>query len=69
MGEQAPLRLKEICAIRIRRQLAETTQELAVFGLTVESKLRWSHLLMRRVIDALHGERVAARAIVLQEKT
>jgi len=31
VGQKAPLRLKEIWAIRIRLQLAERTRELALF--------------------------------------
>lgn len=33
VGQKAPLRLKEIWAIRIRLQLAERTRELALFNL------------------------------------
>jgi len=40
VGQKAPLRLKEIWAIRIRLQLAERTRELALFNLAVDSKLR-----------------------------
>jgi len=38
VGQKAPLRLKEIWAIRIRLQLAERTRELALFNLAVDSK-------------------------------
>ena len=37
VGQKAPLRLKEIWAIRIRLQLAERTRELALFNLAVDS--------------------------------
>ena len=40
VGQKAPLRLKDIWAIRIRLQLAERTRELALFNLAVDSKLR-----------------------------
>ena len=40
VGQKAPLRLKEICAIRIRLQLGARTRELALFNLAVDSKLR-----------------------------
>ena len=40
VGQKAPLRLKEIWAIRIRLQLATRTRELALFNLAVDSKLR-----------------------------
>lgn len=45
VGQKAPLRLKEIWAIRIRLQLGNRTRELALFNLGVDSKLRraiWS---------------------------
>lgn len=46
VGQKAPLRLKEIWAIRIRLQLAERTRELALFNLVVDSKLRSCDLLI-----------------------
>lgn len=69
VGQKAPLRLKEIWAIRIRLQLAERVKELALFNLAVDSKLRSCDLIKLRVRDVVHGERVAARAIVMQQKT
>jgi hypothetical protein len=49
VGQKAPLRLKEIWAIRIRLQLARNTRELALFNLAVDSKLRSCDLLKLRV--------------------
>jgi integrase len=69
VGQKAPLRLKDIWAIRIRLQLAERTRELALFNLAVDSKLRSCDLVSLRVRDITHGERIAARAIVMQQKT
>jgi integrase len=69
VGQKARLRLKEIWAIRIRLQLAERTRELALFNLAVDSKLRSCDLVKLRVRDVIHGDRVAARAIVMQQKT
>jgi integrase len=69
VGQKAPLRLKEIWAIRIRLQLAERTRELALFNLAVDSKLRSCDLVKLRVRDVTHGESVAARTIVMQQKT
>jgi hypothetical protein len=56
--QKAPLRLKEIWAIRIRLQLAERTRELAFFNLAVDSKLRSCDLVTLRVRDITHGERI-----------
>ncbi len=66
---KTPLRLKEIWAIRIRLQLAERTRELALFNLTLDSKLRSCDLVKLRVCDISPGEHIAARAIVMQQKT
>jgi integrase len=69
VGQKAPLRLKEIWAIRIRLQLEERIRELAMFNLAIDSKLRSCDLVKLRVRDITHGDRVAARAIIMQQKT
>jgi len=69
VGQKAPLRLREIWAIRIRLQLAARTRELALFNLAVDSKLRSCDLVRLRVRDITHGNQVANRAIVMQQKT
>lgn len=38
IGQEAPLKLKEIWAIRIRLQLAQRTRDLALFNLAIDSK-------------------------------
>ena len=69
VGQKAPLKLKEIWAIRVRLQVFRRTRELALFNLGIDSKLRACDLLKLRVRDISHGERIAARAIVVQQKT
>ena len=69
VGQKAPLKLKEIWAIRVRLQVFCRTRELALFDLGIDSKLRACDLLKLKVRDVRHGERVAARAIVVQQKT
>jgi site-specific recombinase XerC len=69
VGQKAPFKLKEIWAIRVRLQIFCRTRELALFDLGIDSKLRACDLLKLKVRDVCHGERVAARAIVLQQKT
>ncbi|MDH4607621.1 tyrosine-type recombinase/integrase [Pseudomonas sp. BN102] len=61
VGQKAPLRLRDIWAIRVRLQLAEKTRDLAHFNLSIDSKLR--------VRDVAHGEHASSRAIVMQQKT
>ena len=50
-------------------QLPERTRELALFNLAVDSKLRSCDLVRLRVKDVAHGDQVANRAIVMQQKT
>src|SRR4051794_13201392 len=69
IGQKAPLKLKEIWAIRIRLQLARRTRDLALFNLGIDSKLRGCDLVGLRVCDVGQGGRVASRAIVMQRKT
>ena len=69
VGQKSPLKFKEIWAIRIRLQMADRTRELALFDLAIDSKLRACDLVQLRVRDVALGERIAARAIVMQQKT
>ncbi len=69
VGQKSPFKLKDIWAIRVRLQLAHRTWELALLNLALDSKLRGCDLVRLRVLDVCHEERVANRAIVLQQKT
>ena len=69
IGQKAPLKFKEIWAIRVRLQVFRRTRELALFNLGIDSKLRACDLLKLKIRDVYHGERIAARAIVVQQKT
>ena len=69
VGQKAPFKLKEIWAIRVRLQLAVRRRELALFNLAIDSKLRACDLVKLRVRDVCHGQTVASRTIVLQQKT
>ena len=64
VGQKTPLRLRDIGAIRVRLQIAEGTQDLAI-----DSKLRACDLTKLRVRDVAHGEHVSSRAMVMQQKT
>jgi hypothetical protein len=50
-GQKAPLRLRDIWAIRIRLQLARKVRDLALFDLAIDSKLRACDLVKLRVRD------------------
>ena len=69
VGQKAPLRLRDIWAVRIRLQLRGAIRDLALFNLVIDSKLRACDLVKLRVRDIAHGDCVARRAIVLQQKT
>ena len=69
VGQKTPLKLREIWAIRVRLQVFSRMRELALFDLGIDSKLRACDLLKLKVRDLCHGERVGARAIVVQQKT
>jgi hypothetical protein len=69
VGQKVPLKLKDIWAIRVRLQIGDRTRELALFNLAIDSKLRSCDLVKLRVRDVCHGSLVAARAMVMQQKT
>jgi integrase len=60
---------QEIWAIRVRLQVFCRTRELALVDLGIDSKLRACDLLKLKVRDIRHGERIVARATVVQQKT
>jgi len=69
VGQKAPLKVKDIWAIRVRLQIQVRARDLALLDLGIDSKLRACDLVKLRVRDVCHGDRVASRAIVLQQKT
>ena len=69
IGQKAPFKLKEIWAIRVRLQIYRRQRELALFNLGIDSKLRACDLVKIKVRDISHGDRIAARAMVVQKKT
>ncbi len=69
IGQKPPLKLREVWAIRIRLQLKKETRELAIFNLAIDSKLRSCDLVKLKVRDVCHGNGIAPRAMILQQKT
>jgi site-specific recombinase XerC len=69
VGQKAPLKLKDIWAIRVRLQLSKRIRELVLFDLAIDSKLRACDLTKLKVRDVSHGDHVASRAMVMQQKT
>jgi len=68
-GQKAPLKLKDIWAVRVRLQLTDNTRDLALFNLAIDSKLRACDLVKIKVRDISHGDLIASRAILMQQKT
>ena len=69
VGQKAPLRVKDIWAIRVRLQMQGRIRDLALFDLGIDSKLRACDLVRLRVSDVSHGDHLSFRAMVLQQKT
>jgi hypothetical protein len=69
VGQKAPLKVKDIWAIRVRLQLQRRIRDLALFDLGIDSKLRGCDLVKLRVRDVSYGDRVTSRAIVPPQKT
>jgi len=69
VGQKAPFKLKDIWALRVRLQMESRVRELALFNLGIDSKLRGCDLVRLKVRDISHGDQVASRAIVMQQKT
>src|SRR5207244_10420310 len=69
VGQKAPLKLKDIWAIRVRLQIGKRIREFALFNLAIDSKLWSCDLVKLRVRDICHGSLIAKRAIVIQQKT
>lgn len=69
VGQKAPLKPKDIWAIRIHLQGARNVRDLAMFNLAIDCKLRGCDLVSLRVRDVAHGGQVPSRAMVVQRKT
>ena len=69
VGQKAPIKLKEIWALRVRLQMESRVRELALFNLGIDSKLRGCDLVSLRLRDICHGDQVASQAVVMQYKT
>lgn len=69
IGQKAPLKAKEVWAIRTHLEMAGRVRDLALFNLGFDSKLRACDLVTLRVRDVCHGDHIANRATVMQQKT
>lgn len=69
IGQKALRKLRDIWAVRIRLQLRHRTRGLALFNTAIDSKLRACDLVKLKVSDVAHGDQIASRTIVMQQKT
>ena len=69
IGQKAPLKLRDIWAIRIRLQIDDRLRDLALFNLAIDSKLRGCDLVRLKLSDISQGGQIARRSIILQQKT
>jgi hypothetical protein len=69
VGQKAPLKVRDIWALRVRLQMECRVRELALFNLGIDSKLGGCDLVALKVRDVCHGDLVATRAVVTQHKT
>ena len=69
IGQEPPLKLREVWAIHIRLQLQERLRDLPMFNPAIDSKLRGCDLVALLVDDAMLGGRVRPRATAMQKKT
>lgn len=67
VGQKAPVKPKDIWAIRVRLELSNDIRNLALFNLTIDSKLRTFDLVELPVGNIAHGEHVSPRTIVMQQ--
>ena len=69
VGQKFLFKLKEIWAVRVRLQLARHRRELALFNVAIDSKRRACDVVKLNVREVCHGQTVASRTIVMQQKT
>ena len=60
IGKKRPLQISHIWGIRIRLELEGKTRDLALFNMTLDSKLRGCDLVKLKVSDVEYGARFQA---------
>ncbi|QIR16297.1 tyrosine-type recombinase/integrase [Shewanella aestuarii] len=69
IGQKKAFKLEDIWRIRIRLELEHRLQELALFNLAIDCKLRSCDLLKLKVQDVSRAGIVLSRVMVKQQKT
>ncbi|HBY7535623.1 TPA: integrase [Klebsiella pneumoniae] len=69
VGQKKALKLEDIWRIRIRLELEKRFEELSLFNLAIDSKLRSCDLLSLKVRDVSRSGPVLSRTMIRQQKT
>jgi integrase len=69
VGQKKAFMLEEIWRIRIRLEIENKLEQLALFNLAIDSKLRACDLLNLKVRDISSASLVQSRAMIEQQKT
>lgn len=69
VGQKAPFKVMDDWALRVRLQMEHRIRELALFNLGIDSELRGCDFFSLKVRDISHGDKVAIRGIVMQQKS
>jgi integrase len=69
VGQKKAFKLEEIWRIRIRLEIENKLEQLVLFNLAIDSKLRSCDLINLKVRDISSASLVQSRAIIEQQKT
>ena len=69
VGQKKAFKLEDIWRIRIRLEIENKLEQLALFNLAIDSKLRSCDLISLRVRDISSASLVQSRAMIEQQKT
>lgn len=69
IGQKRPLMPKHVWAIRVRLEIAKRIRDLALFNLTIDSKLRGCDLVRLKVADIYAAGQIKERTSITQSKT
>lgn len=69
VGQKKAFKLEEIWRIRIRLEIENKLEQLALFNLAIDSKLRYCDLISLKVRDISSASLIQSRAMIEQQKT
>jgi len=68
VGQKAPFKVRDIWALRVRLQMENRRASLR-FSISHRQQAAWMRSCQLKVRDICHGDQVATRGIVMQQKT